>query len=219
MKNVERGLLTIDELSARVAEALSVGYEGVQSNRVRDVPDLRTIRYYTTLGLLDRPAAMQGRTALYGPRHLLQLVAIKHLQAQGLSLAAIQERLLGASDAVLRRITERPSPKRNVEPPPSRGDSFWRLTAKVPAGPEKRTVLASLSARADQDETAPPASSPLQTIPLDKGLLLSLPSRREVNEEDLRAIRAAAASLIEILKLRGLIDLNVETEPKPGALR
>src|SRR5262249_33767362 len=80
-------LWTIDDLSARVAEALSAGYAGVRSGRVRNVPDCRTIRYYTTLGLLDRPAVMRGRTALYGPRHLLQLVAIKRLQAQGLSLA------------------------------------------------------------------------------------------------------------------------------------
>ena len=74
------------------------------SGRVRDVPDLRTIRYYTTLGLLDRPAAMRGRTALYGSRHLLQLAAIKRLQARGLSLAAVQERVVGISDASLRRL-------------------------------------------------------------------------------------------------------------------
>jgi hypothetical protein len=30
---------------------------------------------------------MQGRTALYGPRHLLQVVAVKRRQAQGRSLA------------------------------------------------------------------------------------------------------------------------------------
>ena len=105
MKNGDETLWTIDELGERVAEALrGPGYDGVPSGRVRDVPDLRTIRYYTTLGLLDRPAAMRGRTALYGPRHLLQLVAIKRLQARGLSLAAVQERVVGLSDAALRRL-------------------------------------------------------------------------------------------------------------------
>ena len=88
-----------------MAEALGgPGYDGVSSGRVRDVPDLRTIRYYTTLGLLDRPAEMRGRTALYGRRHLLQLVAIKRLQARGLSLAEVQERVVGLSDAALRRL-------------------------------------------------------------------------------------------------------------------
>src|ERR1700722_19255742 len=105
MKNGAETFWTIDELGERVALVLGgPGYEGVPSGRVRDVPDLRTIRYYTTLGLLDRPAAMRGRTALYGPRHVLQLVAIKRLQAQGLSLAAVQERVVGLSDKALRRL-------------------------------------------------------------------------------------------------------------------
>src|SRR4051794_16826477 len=95
---------TIHQLVERVADTLSGGYAGTQSGRIRDVPDLRTTRYYTTLGLLDRPAEMRGRTALYGPRHLLQLVAVKKLQAGGLSLAQVQERLAGATEAALREL-------------------------------------------------------------------------------------------------------------------
>ena len=134
MKNGDETLWTIDELGERVAVALGgPGYEGVPSGRVRDVPDLRTIRYYTTLGLLDRPAAMRGRTALYGPRHLLQLVAIKRLQARGLSLAAVQERVVGLSDAALRRLAaaEAAATKADVVPRTpasvSRAESFWRV--------------------------------------------------------------------------------------------
>src|SRR5437660_12778010 len=97
-------LWTIDELGSRVALALSVGYEGQSSGRVRDVPDRRTIRYYTTLGLIDRPAAMRGRTAYYGRRHLLQLVAIKRLQARGLTLAELQQRRVGVSNAALEEL-------------------------------------------------------------------------------------------------------------------
>jgi len=225
MKNGERALWTIDELSARVAEALSVGYEGVRSSRVRDVPDLRTIRYYTTLGLLDRPAAMRGRTALYGSRHLLQLVAIKHLQAQGLSLAAIQERVLGVSDAVLRRIVGPPGIRRRIEAPAApkpgleqsaaRGASFWRLPAQPLAVPATASAFAGAPERANREEPVQkpgPAGSEIQTIPLGDGLLLSLLSRRGVEEEDLRSIRAAAASLIEVLKLRGLIDRDRDTK-------
>src|SRR5437764_5230066 len=94
-------LWTLDELCARVAVALAVDYAGQASGRVREVPDRRTIRYYTTLGLIDRPAAVRGRTALYGRRHLLQLVAIKRLQAHGLSLAEVQSRLVGLTDSDL----------------------------------------------------------------------------------------------------------------------
>ena len=80
---------TLDELTERVGAALSVGYDGQPSGRVRHLPDQRAIRWYTTIGLVDRPAATRGRTAMYGPRHLLQLVAIKRLQARGLSLVSI----------------------------------------------------------------------------------------------------------------------------------
>src|SRR6267154_4882891 len=91
----QQELWTIDELGSRVALALSVDYDGQASGRVRDVPDRRTIRYYTTLGLIDRPTEMRGRTALYSRRHLLQLVAIKRLQAQGSTIAELQRALLG----------------------------------------------------------------------------------------------------------------------------
>jgi MerR HTH family regulatory protein len=101
-------LWTLDELTERVGDALSVGYDGQPSGRVRHLPDQRAIRWYTTIGLVDRPAATRGRTAMYGPRHLLQLVAIKRLQAQGLSLVAIQAELAGATDTQLARVAQLP---------------------------------------------------------------------------------------------------------------
>src|SRR5262245_7539197 len=133
-------LWTLDDLTAQVALALSVDYEGSASGRVRDVPDRRTIRYYTTLGLIDRPADMRGRTALYGRRHLLQLVAIKRLQARGVPLVEVQEKLVGASDAALRRLAKLPEEERIAagETPapaePLRG-AFWKTA--VTAVPEE----------------------------------------------------------------------------------
>ena len=73
---------TLDQLCAQVSLALAVDYAGAPNERIRDVPDPRTVRYYATLGLLDRPR-IEGRTALYGRRHLLQLVAVKRLQGHG----------------------------------------------------------------------------------------------------------------------------------------
>src|SRR5262245_18184089 len=108
---------TLNELTAHVALALAEDYDGAPNGRVRDVPDPRTIRYYTTLGLLDRPGELRGRTALYGRRHLLQLVAIKRLQAQGLTLQQVQERLLGLTDGDLER-TARLPPTADAPPIP-----------------------------------------------------------------------------------------------------
>jgi DNA-binding transcriptional MerR regulator len=97
-------LWTLDELVGQVADVLADGYPGAPSARVRDLPDVRTVRWYVTRGLVDPPLAMRGRLALYGRRHLLQLVALKRRQAQGTPLASIQAELAGLPDAALAAI-------------------------------------------------------------------------------------------------------------------
>jgi DNA-binding transcriptional MerR regulator len=173
-------LWTIDELSAEVADALVVDYAGPPSGRVREVPDRRTIRWYTTIGLLDRPVAMRSRTALYGRRHLLQLVAIKRMQADGASLAAVQQELYGATDATLSRIarlTADHAPTRNgATPAPAR---FWAV--------------------------APPAPTLVHGIELADSVTLMLPSgTRPPDADDLAAIQDAAGQLLAVLRQRGL---------------
>jgi DNA-binding transcriptional MerR regulator len=59
----------------------------------------RTVRLYATEGLIDRPGK-EGRSAVYGHRHLLQLLLIRTLARRGLSLAAIAP-LLGLEDKAL----------------------------------------------------------------------------------------------------------------------
>jgi DNA-binding transcriptional MerR regulator len=78
------------------------------NGRVRDVPNERLIRWYVTVGLLDPPLSRRGRVAWYGPRHLLQLVAIKRRQAEGRSLAEIQAELAGATNASLAGVARVP---------------------------------------------------------------------------------------------------------------
>src|SRR3954471_1396904 len=99
--------MTLDELSERVAAELAGrGMLGAAPDaRVSAAPDARTVRYYATLGLLDRPR-IEGRQARYGERHLLQLLAIKALQAVELPLAEIQQRLYARSDAELKALVE-----------------------------------------------------------------------------------------------------------------
>ena len=95
-------LCTIGELSDRVGRVLSLtGADHQASGRITALPDIRTLRYYTTRGLLSPPEETRGRTAFYGRRHLVQAVAIKRLQAAGESLESIQQRLLGATTSQL----------------------------------------------------------------------------------------------------------------------
>jgi DNA-binding transcriptional MerR regulator len=94
---------TLPELTAEAGAALS-GQRAPVSGRVRELPNERTVRWYVTIGLVDPPLGRRGRLALYGPRHLLQLVAVKRRQAEGRSIADIQAELAGATDETLREI-------------------------------------------------------------------------------------------------------------------
>jgi DNA-binding transcriptional MerR regulator len=104
--------MLLPELAAEAARLLADhGLLAAQSDRrVSAAPDPRTVRYYTTLGLLD-PPAIRDRQARYGRRHVLQLAAIKALQAAGLSLDAIQERLYGLADGELEALLHAGEPR------------------------------------------------------------------------------------------------------------
>lgn len=108
--------LTLEELADEVGYALQYyNLLGAHAdNRVSPVPDARTIRYYTTLGLLDRPR-IQGRQARYGKRQLLQLLAIKALQSHGLPLSDVQARIYGRSESELESMLATMSTGKNVD--------------------------------------------------------------------------------------------------------
>lgn len=206
-------LWTLDELTDRVEQTLAEGYAGAPSGRVRDVPDRRTIRYYTTLGLIDRPAEMRGRTALYGRRHLLQIVAIKKLQAAGRPLAEVQQALAGRTDAELTRIAgqgaseESPGTRRSA----ARSErAFWRR----PAADASTFDLAgedrpdSAPAPVDEPAIAAPTAGPgwLQGLPLGMGVSLLLSPARPIDGDDALAIRSAAEPLLRLLMRSRLIE-------------
>jgi len=218
---------TLQELSARVERALSRDYSGQENGRVREVPDARTIRYYTTLGLVDRPAAFSGRTALYGRRHLLQLVAIKRLQARGLSLAGVQEELLGLSDSALARIARLPpdfdeAGLAQAEELPAGGSdrrsgAFWRTPTALAAAaspnidaqePSLGSASAVPSASPKPPAASPPLSAggpPLVGIPVSGEVTLLVAAARPVEPADLEAVLVSLSPLLKVLEERRLI--------------
>jgi DNA-binding transcriptional MerR regulator len=56
----------------------------------------RTVRYYVQEGLIPTPYGV-GRGSHYGPEHLEELLKVKAMQEQGMSLEAIRRRLSGDS--------------------------------------------------------------------------------------------------------------------------
>lgn len=210
-------LWTLTELAARAAVALG-DTAGQASARVREVPDARTIRWYQTTGLVDRPLALRGRTALYGRRQLLQLVAIKRLQAQGRSLAEIQAELAGLSTEALEAIADIPP----LPPSTSRIDvvrddramirtRFWTEhnhgsglptddpaadrdpDVDVPASPSEAAVGESPTGRTRPAPGAPAASGGPASAD-DPAALGESPTDRTAPDAPRRAARAGAAS-------------------------
>lgn len=97
---------TADELIGRLEQEAERRRLPSPGGRAAERPSVRTLRYYTTLGLVDRPLGYAGGSARYGPRHLWQYLAIKTLQGQFLPLPEIQKRLYGRSDEELLQIVE-----------------------------------------------------------------------------------------------------------------
>lgn len=131
---------TLAELAEASASALDALGIAARNGQVRDRPDARTIRYYTALGLVARPAEMTGRTALYGDRHLLQVLAVKAMQAHGASLADVQRTLVGASADELRHAIGPGLPEAlaaAARPAAGTDRAFWRTppAAPTPATP------------------------------------------------------------------------------------
>ncbi|MDQ3786489.1 MAG: MerR family transcriptional regulator [Actinomycetota bacterium] len=187
-------LYTLEQLSERVADLLSQGYDGQQSGRVRELPNGRTIRWYTTIGLVDRPLATRGRVALYGERHALQLAAIKKLQAQGLALAEIQERLLGVSDAKLAELAEI-KPRLNIDvvyPPAEVRAEMDHLCRQIEAG-ESDTV------------TSDTVMNVVPAFRLDDSVTVLIDgATRNLGEADIAELTAAAAPLLDAIERLGL---------------
>ncbi len=188
----------MDELVERVRQALAAEYPGAPNGRVRDVPDRRAIRWYTTIGLVDKPLGMRGRTALYGPRHLQQLVAIKRRQAEGRSLAHIQIEFAHLSPGQLGDVSRVPDRLLAADEPPATGPHrhrFWAdATAPAAAPAHDAPPVATRTAPATE----------IAALALGGGVILLVP--HTVDDRDRDDIAAAAAPLLTLLADRGLTD-------------
>lgn len=159
---------TIGELAERAVAVLAAGESAQVNGRVRDLPNERLIRWYTTIGLVDPPAGRRGRTALYGPRHLLQLVAVKRRQAAGRTIAEIQLELAAATDAALERIAALPPGAMESAaegPPPAAGSPSTSSVSDTETADSVRRPIRPHPEAAPLDDTATPRAASAETGP------------------------------------------------------
>lgn len=112
----------------------------IEDGRVGGAPDARAIRFYQTTGVLDRPLRYDGRRAVYSYRHLLQILAIKRLQAEGYPLSMIQASLPAKTTGELERAMKSASPAGGVsvgsgnDAPPARPSPRLVVSAELAPG-------------------------------------------------------------------------------------
>lgn len=141
---------TLQELVAEVATRIAA-LPAPRNGQVRAIPDDRTVRYYAAIGLLDRPSAMRGRTALYGRKHVAQVVAIKRLQAMGRSLAEIQTLWPTLDDRTLARMSGVELPAQAKAPARV---AFWKRESTPSVGTDSGVADVAVAAEDAVDADA-----------------------------------------------------------------
>lgn len=87
---------------ARISEEILADMNLEQERgTVTSVPDERTIRYYMAEGLVQTPDEKRGTASVFGYLNLLQLLAVKKLQAEHLPIRKIRELVAGKNEQEL----------------------------------------------------------------------------------------------------------------------
>jgi DNA-binding transcriptional MerR regulator len=94
----------VAELADHVGRILTESGPTQERGTVSEVPDERTIRYYLSEGLISPAEEKQGTASVFGYLHLLQLLAVKKLQAEHLPIRKIREVVDGRSERELERL-------------------------------------------------------------------------------------------------------------------
>lgn len=153
--------------------------------KVRERPDVRTIRYYVSQGLLPKPLGYDGGRARYGGVHLARLLLLKRRQAEHETLSRIARELAALDDTqVIERLLDRPHqarPRRVVGPLPSPSPES-EPEPEPPVAPLARAAATDTPSRARRLTLAPGGTLEL---PLE---LLADPAARRTLADNLESL-------------------------------
>lgn len=146
------GVAGLAEAAARILAESGAARQG--RGTVTELPDERTVRYYLTEGLIPPAEGKQGTASVFEFRHLLQLLVVKKLQAEGLPIRAIRELVTGKTERQLEKLlgTEQgPS-----QGPSARGEALNYLESLL-----RRSPSAPLPSAPPPPAAQAPPSAPL----------------------------------------------------------
>ena len=130
----------------------------VAGSRGQEPVNPRLVRHYTTQGLLDKPLK-QGREARYRYRHLLQLLAIRRLLAEGYSATSIGSLIGGRANTVLEDLLQG-GVQLTVEAANPALAFLSQIRDREDSRPQERSTAGRKRASSRGAKAAPPASAP-----------------------------------------------------------
>jgi len=139
----------VKELAGAAENILRETGPNQEKGTVAEYPNERTIRFYITEGLLPQSMEKRGAASLFGYQHLLALIVIKKLQADGLPISIIRQVISGKSEAELRDLIGESG--RNIAEPEAFGTTKDIESVK---GIAEEQVPRSLAAKTPEKNTA-----------------------------------------------------------------
>ena len=167
---------------ASVCERVMSGLDLEQERgTVTTVPDERTIRYYIAEGLIQATDEKQGTSSVFSYLNLLQLVAVKKLQAEHLPIRKIREVVAGKSEQELETLLG------IGQESGTKGDEARRYLESLLTSPSGRDLRAmtvdgarpprrSTTPQSPQSQSAGAAPGAWQRIEIEPGLELHIRS-------------------------------------------
>jgi DNA-binding transcriptional MerR regulator len=202
------GLPAFAQTGERILSELELEQE---RGTVTNVPDERTIRYYLAEGLIQSPEEKQGTASVFGYMNLLQLVAIKKLQAEHLPIRKIRELVAGKSEQELETLlgigglagkkSRESEAKRYLESllAPSMSETFGSVAAKAPTP----RPAAPLARETDQSRS-------WQRVEIEPGLELHIRADYTPPTTSARTRSLAERVIHRLRRLRGLEERKRE---------
>jgi DNA-binding transcriptional MerR regulator len=199
------GVAGLAEAAARILAESGAAPQG--RGTVTELPDERTVRYYLAEGLIPPAEEKQGTASVFEFRHLLRLLVVKKLQAEGLPIRAIRELVTGKTERQLERLL-------GTEQGQATGSSATRgealnylesLLRKSPSAPLPSSTPAPPPQAFSSAPLSSPSAAPRETwarVELEPGLELHVSDGYRAPQGE-GALRRLSQMFLNVLRARG----------------
>lgn len=198
------GVAGLAEAAARILAESGAAPQG--RGTVTELPDERTVRYYLAEGLIPPAEEKQGTASVFEFRHLLRLLVVKKLQAEGLPIRAIRELVTGKTERQLERLLG--TEQGQTAGSPARGEALSYLESLLRKSPSAPLPSSAPSPPAQAFSSAPlasPTAAPRETwarVELEPGLELHVSDAYRAPQSE-GTLRRLSQIFLNVLKAHG----------------